>query len=134
MPDDKVFTQADLDEIVKERLARQKKVFEGDLENAKAEAEKTKADLTAAQAELKTRKEAEAATILANIEEFKKAVDPAVLELLPTELDPEKQLAWLKKAAGEIPAQDKTLTPKTPKPKGEFEKKFKPKPLDHSPI
>jgi hypothetical protein len=134
MPDDKVFTQADLDEIVKERLARQKKVFEGDLENAKAENEKIKADLTTAQTELKTRKEIEAASVLANIEAFKANVDPAVLELLPTELEPEKQLAWLKKAAGEIPAQEKVRSPVTPKPKGEFAKKFVAKPIDHSPI
>jgi hypothetical protein len=135
MPDnEKVFTQAELDDIVKTRLARQAKVHEGDIERFQTEAEKYKTDLTAAQAELKTRKDAEAAATLSQIETAKKNVDPAVLELLPTELDPSKQLAWLQKAAGELPAQEKTKTPVTPKPKGEFEKKFVPKPVQHSPI
>lgn len=134
MTDDPKFTQAELDEKIEARLARQKKTHEDDLAQREAEIKKAHAELTALKAEATARREADEKAIAAEIEATKLLVDPAVLELLPTELPVEKQLAWLKKAAGELPALDKVKTPVTPRPKGENKGKFVPKPIDHSPL
>jgi len=110
MTDEKLFTQEDLDEKIKDRLARQKKQHDEEIKE-------TADALKATQAELQTLRKAETDAALAEIAMLKEQCDPAVLELLPDELSAPAQVAWLRKAAGQLPAQPKAKTPKTPIPK-----------------
>ena len=120
MTDEKTFTQEQIDEIVKDRVARLKRQHD-------EETKETADALKATQAELQTLRKAETDAALAEIALLKEQVDPAVLELLPDELPAPGQLLWLRKAAGQLPAQQKSKTPKTPIPKV-GEKEFVPLP------
>lgn len=120
MTDEKSFSQDEVDSIIKERLSRQKKQHDEEIKE-------TADALKATQAELQTLRKAEIDAALAEIAILKDQCDPAVLELLPDELSAPAQLTWLRKAAGQLPAQPKSKTPKTPIPKV-GEKEFVPLP------
>jgi chromosome segregation ATPase len=118
----KTFTQDELNEKIEARLARLKKQYD-------EETAQDKAELVRLKAEAKTAKDAAETAARTEIETLKTQIDPVVLDLLPEKLSLPDQLEWLKKASGQLPKQDKMISPKTPRPKEDLADKFKPLPV-----
>jgi hypothetical protein len=72
------------------------------------------------------RNEELAEACVAEIEALKAEADPAIVELLPEALPPDKQRDWLKKAMGKMPAPPPTKFPYTPRPDEKKKAKWEP--------
>ena len=109
----KSLSQDEMNNIVKQRLARQKKEFEGQLEQYRQEAEEG------------SRRVTEYETILNSLFESQVADMPEPMKELFQKLSVSEKVEWLSKHKDEVKSFDKQTIPTTPKGNGD-DKQFKP--------
>jgi hypothetical protein len=119
---EKLFTQEELNDVLKNRLTKEQRRFDAEIAQLSAENENLRN-------EQKAIKDKAQEQCKADIEALKAGADAAVLALIPEKLPLEDQRDWLRKALAEVPSQPVPRMPQTPTGKNVKTKEREPYPL-----